>query len=154
MQATSCTQLSGVTGSHFIFDHSQRQFPSPLSVRCPAMIAPHIHTEYHHANKHGTANHEPLWQVGIHNCIENTHEERTVREFDACASFKPRFSYGERARRPRNQLNDDGVDERNDMQSPQKRAAARYYPAQQHPSAPQQVQEQNSFRENRCRRNG
>jgi hypothetical protein len=127
---------------------------SPLSVRCPATISPQIQTEDRDANKDSAANHDPLRQVGIHNSIKHTHEKWSVCRFDACASFKPRFSYGERARRPRNQLNDDGVDERSDMQCPQKRAVARSYPAQQHPAAPQQVQEQNSLRENRCRGNG
>ena len=40
------------------------------------------------------------------------------------------------------------------MQCPQNRAVTRYYPAQRHPAAPEQVQEQDNFRENRCRRNG
>ena len=78
------------------------KFPSPLSIRRPATISPEVNTEYRHANKHRAANHEPLRQVGMHNRIKDTHEKRSVRRFDTCASFKPRFSYGERALRPRN----------------------------------------------------
>ena len=127
--------------------------PPPLAAHGPAMIAPQIHREDCHANKHRTANDQPLGQVGIHNCIESTHQKRSVGGFDACASLKPRFSNGERARRPRNQFDDDGVDKRGDVQCSQKRAAARHCPAQHHPDAPKQVQEQDGFRENRCRKN-
>jgi hypothetical protein len=74
--------------------------------------------------------------------------------FDAFASFKPRFSYGERARRPRNYLDDDGVDKRGDVERPQKTATARNCPAQQHPATPKEVQEQDGFHENRCCKNG
>jgi hypothetical protein len=116
-------------------------------------VAPQVHRQDCHANKHRTANDEPLRQVGIHNCIENTHQKRSVCGFDACASFKPRFSHGERARRPRNQLDDDGVDKGSDVQSPQKTAAARHCPAQRHPATPKQVQEQDAFRQNSCRKN-
>jgi hypothetical protein len=77
-----------------------------------------------------------------------------VCRFDACASFKPRFSHGERARRLRNQLDNDGVHKRSDVQCPQKRAAARHCPAQQHPAAPKQVREQDGFHENRCCKSG
>ena len=77
-------------------DLPRRKFPSPLSVRSPVTIAPEVHTEYGHTNKHRAANHDPLRQVGIHNRIQNSHQKRTVCGFDACASFKPRFSDGER----------------------------------------------------------
>lgn len=77
-----------------------------------------------------------------------------MRGFDACASFKPRFSHCKWARRPRNQLDDDGVDERRDVQCSQTGAAVRHRPAQQHPSAPEQMHEQNGFCENRCSKNG
>ena len=60
------------------------------------MIASQIHSQDHHTNKHSAANNEPVRQVGIHNCIENMHEKRAVRGLDACESFKPRFSHGER----------------------------------------------------------
>ena len=73
---------------------------------------------------------------------------------DACAGFKPHFSHGERARRPWNQLDDDGVDKRGDVQSPQEGTAARHCPAQHHPDAPKQVQGQDGFHENMCRKNG
>jgi len=63
--------------------------------------------------------------------------------FDACASFEPRFRQGERAREPRNDLDEDGVDEGSDVQGPQNGAAARQRPAEQHPQAPKQVQAQN-----------
>jgi hypothetical protein len=82
------------------------------------------------------------------------YQKRSARGFDAFASFKPRFSYGERARRPRNYLDDDGVDKRGDVERPQKTATARNCPAQQHPAAPKQVQEQDGFHENRCCENG
>jgi hypothetical protein len=91
---------------------------------------------------------------GVDDCIENTHQKWSVCGFDACARLKPRFSQGERTRQPRNQLDDDGVDKRGDVQRPQKGAAARHSPAQQHPDAPQQVQEQNGSRENGCYKNG
>ncbi len=39
------------------------------------------------------------------------------------------------------------------MQRPKQWAATRDCPAQQHPAAPKQVQEQGDFRENRCRKN-
>jgi len=39
-------------------------------------------------------------------------QKRSVCGFDACASLKPRFSHAEGTRRPRNQLDDDGVDKR------------------------------------------
>jgi len=77
-------------------------------------------------------------------------EKRPARGFDACAIFEPRFSDGERARRPWDQFDDDGVDERGDVQGAQKWAAARDDPPQQNPGAPKQVQEQNDFRENKC----
>jgi hypothetical protein len=48
----------------------------------------------------------------------------------------------------------DGVDKRSDVQSSQKAAAARHCPAQQHPDAPKQVQEQDGFHENMCCKNG
>jgi hypothetical protein len=47
------------------------------------MIAPQIHREDSHAYEHRTAHDEPLRQVGIHNCIENTHQKRPVGGFDA-----------------------------------------------------------------------
>jgi hypothetical protein len=68
------------------------QLRSPPTVRSPVTISPHIHTVYHRANKHRAANHDPLRQVGIHHCIENTDEKRSVSGFDARASLKPRFS--------------------------------------------------------------
>lgn len=77
-------------------------------------------------------------------------EKRSARGFDACAIFEPRFSDGEWAWRPRNQLDDNGVDERSDVEGAQKRAATCDHPAQQDPGAPKQVQEQDDFRENRC----
>jgi hypothetical protein len=86
----------------FLFDLSHRQFPSPLTVRSPAMIPPQINAKYRHTYKHRTTSHEPFRQVGIYNCIKNTHQKGFVCGFDVCASFKPRFSHGERARRPRN----------------------------------------------------
>ena len=54
-------------------------------------------------------------EVGIHNCIENVNEKRSVRRFDACPSLKPGFSHRERARRPGHRLDDDGVDKRSDV---------------------------------------
>ncbi len=104
-------------------------FPSPLTARSSAMIAPQVHRQDRHANKHRAANNEPLRQVGIYNCIENMHQKRSVCEFDTYASFKPRFSNGERARRPRNKLDDDGVDKRSDVQCSQEAAATRQHPA-------------------------
>jgi hypothetical protein len=79
------------------------------------MIAPQVHRQDSHANKHRAANNEPLRQVGIYNCIENMHQKQSVWGFDTCASFTPRFSRGERARQPRNKLDDDGVDKRSDV---------------------------------------
>lgn len=135
--------ILGIPGGSFI---------SPPTVRSPATVSAQVHTQHRHANKHRAANHDPLRQVGIHHCIENTDEKRSVRGFDARASLKPRFSYGERAWRPRNQFDDDGVDERSDVQCPQKRTVARYYPAKRDPATPKQVQEQDGFRENRKNR--
>jgi hypothetical protein len=40
------------------------------------------------------------------------------------------------------------------VQCTQKTPAARHRPAQQNPTAPKQVQEQDGFRENRCYKNG
>lgn len=73
--------------------------------------------------------------------------------FDACTSIKPRFNHGQRAGRPRNQLDDDGVDERCDVQCAQKAATLGHCPAQQNPAAPQQVKKQHGFRENMRSRN-
>ena len=149
--------ISRVENGHTIPSLSKEVFEpsaSPLTARGPAMIAPQIHPYERHANEHRAANDEPVRQVGIHNGIENAHQKRPVCGFDACASFKPRLSHGERARRPGNQLDDDGVDQRSDVQCPQKAAASRHGPAQQHPAAPKQVQEQDGFRENRCCKNG
>lgn len=125
-------------------------FPSPRSGRGSVEIAAQINRHDDRANKHGASNDEPLGQIGIYNCVENVEEKRSARGFDACASFEPRFSDGEWARRPRNQLDDDGVDERSDVEGPQKRAAVRDHPAQQDPGAPKQVEEQDDFREKRC----
>ncbi len=80
----------------------------PLAARVPAQIAPQINPYDRHANKDCAANDKPLRQVGVHNCIENTHEQ-SARGFDACASFKPRFNNRERTRRPGSQLDEDGV---------------------------------------------
>jgi len=44
-------------------------------------------------------------------------------------------------------LNGDGVDEGSDVQGPQDGAAACHHPAKQHPTAPQQVQEQDGLHE-------
>jgi len=93
------------------------------------MIPPQVHRQDRHANKYRAANNEPFRQVGIYNRIENMHQKRSVCGFDTCASFKPRFSHGERARRPRNKLDDDGVDKRSDAQCSQEAAAARQRPA-------------------------
>ncbi len=113
-------------------------------------IAAQIDRQDNDANKHSTANDEPLGQIGIYNCVENVEEERSTRGADACAIFEPRFSDGEWAWRPRNQLDDNGVDERSDVEGAQKRAATRCHPAQQDPSAPKHVQEQDDFGEKRC----
>jgi len=78
---------------------------------CPMKTASQIHAQYPHTHEYRAANDEPLRQVGIHDRIENTHEKRSVRGFDARTSFKPRFSQSERARQPRNRLDDNGVDE-------------------------------------------
>ncbi len=98
-------------------------FPSPPSGRGSVEIAAQIDRQDDHANKHGAANDEPLGQIGIYNCVENVEEKRSARGFDACAIFEPRFSDGEWAWRPRNQLDDNGVDERSDVEGAQKRAA-------------------------------
>ena len=74
--------------------------------------------------------------------------------FDTCASFEPPFSDGERARQPRNRLDDDGVGQGSNVQGPQKTAVARHRPAQQYPAGPKQVQEQDGFRESTCCKNG
>lgn len=113
-------------------------------------VAAQINRQDDHANKDSAANDEPLGQIGIYNCVENVEEKGSARGLDACAIFEPRFSDGEWAWWPRNQLDDDGVDERSDVQRSQKRAAARDHPAQQDPGAPKQVQKQNGFREARC----
>jgi len=112
-------------------------YPSPLIGPSPAKISPYVHAQYHHANEHRTANDTPLRQVGIHNRIENAHQKGSVRRFNARPSFKPRFSQGQRTRQPRNGLDDDGIDERNDVQRSQNGAAVRYCPAEHHPNAPQ-----------------
>jgi len=44
--------------------------------------------------------------------------------FDTSASLKPRFRHGERARRPWDHFDDDGVHKRGDVQRPQKGPAA------------------------------
>ena len=87
------------------------ELPLPLTLHGSVMIAPQVDQQDHHANKHSAANDEPLRQVGIYDCIEEMHQKRSVYGFDARADFKPRFGHCERARRPRNQLNGDGVDE-------------------------------------------
>lgn len=122
-------------------------FPSPLAGPSPAKIASQIHDQYCHADKNRAANDEPLRQVRINKRIKKTNQKRSACRFDACPSLKPRFSHGERARQPRNGLNDDGVDEGSDVLCPQNRAAARHCPAKQHPATPEQVQKENAFRE-------
>ncbi len=112
-----------------------------MGARGSVKVAAQIHQEDGHANEHRAANDEPFGQIGIHNRVENAQEKRAARGFDACARFKPGFSDGERARRPRNQLDDDGVDKRSDVQRTQKAATTRHSPAQQDPGTPQQVQE-------------
>jgi len=113
-----------------------------------------IHEQYHRAEKHCTTNDGPIRQVGIYNCIENTQEKRPACRCDTGSSFEPRFCHGERARQPRNQLDDDGVDKRGDVQRPQKGAATCYRPAQQHPAAPKQMHGQDGFRKDGYRANG
>ena len=83
----------------------------PVTLRGPVEIAAEVHREDGHANKDRAANDEPFGQIGIHDCVENAQEKRAARGFDACASFKPGFGDGERARRPRNQFDHDGVGE-------------------------------------------
>ena len=111
------------------------------------MVATQIHTYYCCAHKHSAATDDPLRQVKIHDSVENTHQKRSACGFDPCPSFKPCFSQVERARQPRNCLNGDGVDEGSDVQGPQDGAAACHHPAKQHPTAPQQVQEQDGLHE-------
>ena len=113
-----------------------------------------IHEQYHRAEKHCTTNDGPIRQVGIYNCIENTQEKRPACRCDTGSSFEPRFCHGERARQPRNQLDDDGVDKRGNVQRPQKGAATCYRPAQQHPAAPKQMHGQDGFRKDGYRANG
>ena len=82
---------------------------SPHTVHSATQIAPQINTQDRHADNHCNANDEPLRQVGVDNCIEHVHEERSMRGFDACSSFELGFGHGERARWPGNQLDDDRV---------------------------------------------
>jgi len=95
-----------------------------------------IHSKYRRAYKHRAAHDEPLRQVGIDNRVENMHQKRPVRGFDACTGFKPRFKHSERARQPRNQLDHDGVNERSNVERPKKGAAACHCPAQHDPGTP------------------
>jgi len=91
-------------------------FISPLSRRVPRKIAPQIHREDRQTDKHRAANDDPWRQVGIHNGVEHAQKKGSLCRRDARASFKPHFCHGERARRPRNQLDDDGVEQRGDVQ--------------------------------------
>lgn len=75
---------------------------SPLSGRGSVEIAVQIHEEDGHANEHRAAYDEPLRQIGIHDCVENTQKKWAARGFDASASLKPGFGDGKRARRPGN----------------------------------------------------
>ncbi len=92
------------------------ELSSPLMGFVATTIAPYVHGQDSRANKHRTAHHNPLWQVRVHDSVENAQQKRPTLGFDACAGFKPRLQHCERARRPRNRLDDDGVDKRSDVQ--------------------------------------
>jgi len=118
---------------------------SPRTVHSATQIAPPINTQDRHADNHSNANDEPLRQVWVDNGVEHVHEERSVRGFDACSSFELGFGHGERARWPGNQLDDDRVSERSNVQHPQDATASGYSPTQQHPDAPKHMEKQDGF---------
>jgi hypothetical protein len=101
-------------------------FSSPLARCIAAKIAPQIHQETCHANQHRAAHDKPHGEIRIHGGIENIHEKRSPRGLDSSASLKPRLRHCERARRPWNRLDDDGVDQRRDVQRPEHRAMPGY----------------------------
>lgn len=117
-------------------------------------VAAEIDHENRRADKDRRADHEPRWKAGIDDAIENAHQKRAAGGLDACANLQPIFRHGERARRPGNQLDDDGVDQGSDVQSAQDGVAARERPTEQHPATPKQMKEKDGFREDRCGKNG
>jgi hypothetical protein len=71
---------------------------------------------------------------------------RSMRGLDACSSFELDFGHRERAWRPGDELDDDSVGERSNVQHPQDVTAACYSPTQQHPDAPKHMEKQDGFR--------
>jgi hypothetical protein len=65
--------------------------------------------------------------------------------FDACPSFELGFGHRERTWRPEDELDDDSIGERSNVQHPQDAPAARYSPTQQHPDAPKHMEKQDGF---------
>jgi hypothetical protein len=118
---------------------------SPHAIQSATQIAPQINTQDRRADNHCNAADEPLRQVGVNNRIEHVHEERSMRRFDACPSFELGFGHRERAWRPGDELDDDSVGERSNVQHPQDAPAACYCPTQQQPDAPKHMEKQDGF---------
>ena len=96
---------------------------SPHTVHSATQIAPQINTQDRRADNHCNGNDEPLWQVGVNNCVEHLHEEGPMPGFDARSNFQLGFGHGQRAR-PGSQLDDNRVGERSNVQAPQDATAA------------------------------
>jgi len=66
--------------------------------------------------------------------IDYTHQKRFNALARSLRELQPHFRHSERARRPRNQLNDYGVDNRSDMEGPQRgRPSVTAQPSKAHP---------------------
>jgi hypothetical protein len=115
---------------------------APHAIHLATQIAPQINTQERRADNHCNTDDEPLRQVGVNNRIEHAHEERSMRRFDACPSFELGFGHRERAWRPGDELDDDSVGERSNVQHPQAASAACYCPTQQQPDAPKPMEKQ------------
>src|SRR5262249_24649682 len=72
--------------------------PSPLTTYGSPKVTPQINAQYPYAQKRRSVRDEPSRKVGIHHCIEHTHQKGPMGGLDACASFEPRFGHRERAR--------------------------------------------------------
>jgi hypothetical protein len=109
------THTFGTVGQGEIFTN---KYESPHTVHSTTEIAPQINTQHRQADNQCNANDEPLRQVGVNNHVEHLHEERCMRGFDARSSFELRFGHREWAWRPGDELDDDSVGERSNVQRP------------------------------------
>src|SRR5260370_42312430 len=73
---------------------------SPPTSRPVTQIPRQINTQDRYADNHCDPDDQPLGQVGVNDCVEHPHEERSVRGFDPCLSFEMALDDAQRARRP------------------------------------------------------